>query len=76
MTVKADDKKRVVLPGANPGDVFDCENQGPGRFLLIRLNKPEPPKRKTRKEVLKAIEKSTLHLDMSWEELKAWTRQS
>ena len=25
----ADSKKRVVLPGAAPGDVFTCEKKGP-----------------------------------------------
>ena len=29
MTLTADSKKRVVLPGAAPGDVFVCERKGP-----------------------------------------------
>jgi hypothetical protein len=41
MVVKADDKKRVVLPGANPGDCFDVQVSGE-EFRLIRLQKPDP----------------------------------
>jgi len=30
----ADTKRRVVLPAAKPGDVFDIQSQGEGRLLL------------------------------------------
>ena len=33
MTFTSDSKKRVVLPGAAPGDVFVCERKGP-EFVL------------------------------------------
>jgi hypothetical protein len=36
MTVTADDRKRVVLPAAKPGDRFDLEVSGEG-FVLRRL---------------------------------------
>ena len=36
MTVKADDKKRIVLPTAKPGDVFNVEVSG-GTILLTKL---------------------------------------
>lgn len=36
MTVKADEKKRVVLPRAKPGDVFNVEFSG-GKILLTKL---------------------------------------
>jgi hypothetical protein len=36
MTVKADEKKRVVLPSAKPGDVFNIEFAG-GKILLTKL---------------------------------------
>jgi hypothetical protein len=42
MTVIADDKKRVVLPSAKPGDRFDMQVSADG-FLLRRL---EPVKSK------------------------------
>lgn len=38
----ADAKKRVVLPTAKPGDVFDIQEQGEGRLLLVRLERPAP----------------------------------
>lgn len=75
MTITADSKKRVVVPGARPGDVFACEDQGNGHFLLVRLEPPEPPERKTRAEVRKAIATSTLKFDMSWDELRRMTRE-
>jgi len=33
----ADAKRRVVLPAARPGDVFDIQSQGEGRLLLGSL---------------------------------------
>jgi hypothetical protein len=38
----ADTKRRVVLPAARPGDIFDIQSQGEGRLLLVRLETPEP----------------------------------
>jgi hypothetical protein len=40
MTVTADGKRRVVLPpAAKPGDLFDLEISGEGKFVLTRLVK-------------------------------------
>jgi hypothetical protein len=75
MTVIADSKRRVIVPGARPGDVFACEDEGNGHFLLVRLNKPAPPKKKTRAEIRKAIANSKMKFDMSWEELRRLTRE-
>lgn len=76
VTVIADSKRRVVMPGARPGDVFACEDEGNGHFLLVRLNKPAPPKKKmSRAEIRKAIANSKMKFDMSWEELRQVTRQ-
>jgi hypothetical protein len=36
MTVKADEKKRIVIPSAKPGDVFNVELSG-GKILLTKL---------------------------------------
>jgi hypothetical protein len=36
VTVKADEKKRVVLPSAKPGDVFNVEVSA-GKILLTKL---------------------------------------
>jgi hypothetical protein len=36
MTVKTDEKRRVVLPNAKPGDVFNVELSS-GKILLTKL---------------------------------------
>jgi hypothetical protein len=42
MTVTTDSKKRVVLPLAKPGDVFDVSPSADGKIVLTRLV-PEKP---------------------------------
>lgn len=39
MTVVADSKKRVTIRAANPGDRFDVQAAGEGRFVLTRLER-------------------------------------
>ncbi len=75
MTIKADCKKRVVVPDARPGDVFTYENQGNGHFHFVRLSVPEPPNRKTRAQVRKAISTTKLKFEFSWDELRGLTRE-
>jgi len=76
MTVIADSKRRVVMPGARPGDVFACQDEGNGHFLLVRLNKPAPPKKnRTRAEIFAAVKASKMRPMMTWEELRAMTRE-
>jgi len=75
MTVRADSKKRVVVPDAHPGDVFAYEDHGNGHFHLVRLNLPDSPRKKTRAQVRKAIADCRLKLDMSWDELRELTRE-
>jgi len=41
MTVTADEKQRVTLPSARPGDKFELELSGDGKMVLTRL---EPPR--------------------------------
>ncbi|MCX7016440.1 MAG: hypothetical protein NTW86_28435 [Candidatus Sumerlaeota bacterium] len=75
MTTTVDSKKRVVLPAAKPGDVFDVQRQGEGRFLLVRLERPAPAARMTRAQCLRAIAANPLRPTMDWETLKALTRE-
>lgn len=75
MTTKADSKRRVVLPGARPGDVYEVQKQGEGRFILIRLERPEPKAALSREECLRAMAAAPLRLKMSWDELKSMTRE-
>jgi bifunctional DNA-binding transcriptional regulator/antitoxin component of YhaV-PrlF toxin-antitoxin module len=37
MTVTADSKRRIVLPSAKPGDLFEVEFSGEGKLVLTRL---------------------------------------
>jgi hypothetical protein len=61
VTVIADSRRRVIVPGARPGGVFACEDEGNGHFLLVRLNKPALPKKENpRAEVLAAVKASKM----------------
>jgi hypothetical protein len=75
VTIRADSKKRVVVPDAQPGDVFAYEDRGNGHFHLVRLNLPAAPKKKTRTQVRKALTNSKLKFDLSWDELRKLTRE-
>lgn len=74
MTTTADRKKRIVLPQANPGDVFEVLPDGDGRFRVIRLERPPPPKPMDKADCLAAMKLAPLRPRMSWEELQATTR--
>ena len=52
MTVTADDRKRVMLPHARPGELFDYSRDAEGRIILRRL-KPEPNTPLPRKRLVK-----------------------
>ena len=70
-----DSKKRIVLPGGRPGDVFDIQQQAEGRFLLIRLEKPKRTKRMSKKACMEAMRKAPLRPTMTWEKLRELTRE-
>jgi len=74
-TAKVDSKKRIVLPNGRPGDIFDVQQQEEGRFLLIRLEKPERTECSTRSSCLEAMRNAPLRLTMRWEELRKLTRE-
>ena len=74
-TSKVDSKKRIVLPNGCPGDVFDIQQQDEGRFVLVRLEKPEPTGRMSRKSCLEAMRRSPLRPTMTWEGLRELTRE-
>ena len=73
--VRADAKKRVIIPGAKPGDIFDVQRQGDERYVLVRLHRPEVAPRKGRAECLDALSRSPLTLTLSWEQLRQITRE-
>jgi len=76
VTTKADKKKRVVLPSARPGDVYEIQKQGEGRYLLVRLARPQPEVRMSREACLQAITSNPLRPTMEWEQLRSLTRES
>lgn len=43
MTVTTDEKKRVVIPTAKPGDRFDVQVTQEGRVVLTRLELADKP---------------------------------
>jgi hypothetical protein len=73
-TYTVDTKKRILLPGGRPGDVFDIQQQAEGRFLLIRMEKPERSEHMSKKACMKAMRKAPLRLTMTWEKLRDLTR--
>jgi hypothetical protein len=75
MTLTADSKKRVVLPGAAPGDVFACEQTEQGVVLRRVYRQPPHKKKQTKAQALKAIRRWTFKPAMTWEELRKLTRE-
>lgn len=74
-TTTADKKKRVVIPVAHPGDVFDVQQQGEGRFLLVRLIRPQSKARMSQAQSLQAMATAPLRPRMKWNELRKLTRE-
>jgi len=74
MTLTADTKKRVVIPGAAPGDVFACERIDEG-VVLRRIYRKVSKKKPTRAQALKAIRSWKALRGVKWEELRQMTRE-
>ena len=72
---RADAKKRVVIPGARPGDVFDIQRQDDERYLLVRLPRPETMSVKSREACFEAMATSPLRLMLPWKQLRQSTRE-
>ena len=49
VTLKADNRRRIQIVDAKPGQVFVYENQGGGRILLTLVVEPKIPLVKARK---------------------------
>ena len=74
-TVRADGKRRVVVPGVRPGDVFDVQRLGEERYVLVRLHRPAPLPSMSRERCLQAMSRSPLRMTLSWDQLKQLTRE-
>lgn len=71
----ADKKKRVVIPIARPGDVFDVHQEAEGRVLLVRLVRLRPKARMSRAKCLRAMVAAPLRPEIEWNELRKLTRE-
>jgi len=74
-TSTVDSKKRIVLPNGRPGDVFDIQQQAEGRFVLVRLEKPEVAEPMSKDDCVAAMRKAPLRPTMTWEKLRELTRE-
>jgi hypothetical protein len=74
-TVTADQKRRVPLPGAQPGDVFDVQKSENGKYILEKLVRQAGPRPNSAMEVLAAMEANPLDPRLRWEELRQQTRE-
>jgi len=72
---KTDRKKRVVLPAAKPGDLYDVQSHGDGRVVLVRLARLEPGPRMSKARCLEAIASAPLSTRLDWDPLKKITRK-
>ncbi len=73
--VRADAKRRVVIPGAKPGDVFDVQRRGDERYVLVRLHRPAAAPGMSREACLETMSRSPLSPTLSWEQLRRITRE-
>lgn len=76
MTLTADTKKRVVLPGSAPGDVFAFQQNGDEIVLRRVYRKPTGTgKKMTKTEVRKAVRNWKSLKGVKWEDLRKMTRE-
>lgn len=73
-TAVTDQKRRIVLPGAKPGEIYAVQELAAGH-LELSLMVPSPQKRRRRAEVEKALNASALTSQMNWDTLRRLTRE-
>jgi len=74
-TVTADQKCRVPLPGAQPGDVFDVRKTAEGKYILEKLVRQVGAGPHSSAEVLAAMQANPLAVRLRWGELRWQTRE-
>ncbi len=70
-----DAKRRLVLPGAIPGEAYAVRESAPGHYELAKVI-PAPRPKPTAKELDALLASAPLTPKMSWEELRSHTRES
>ncbi len=73
-TVTTDQKRRVVLPNVEPGEVFEVRESAPGHLELTKLV-PAPRESLAPAEVRRRMTESGLRPRMNWESLRSVTRE-
>ena len=71
---RTDAQRRIVLPDAIPGEVYEVDRAGEGRYTLVRLGRPPAAPAVSREDAARAITSSPLSPAMSWDELRRTTR--
>ncbi len=69
-----DSKRRIVLPGAKPGETYAVREASPGHYELAKVIPAARPK-PTTKELDALFASAPLTPKMSWEELRSLTRE-
>jgi len=70
-----DTKRRLVLPGAKPGECYAVREAGPGHYELAKVI-PAPKKTKPKREEIDALLASAaLTPKMNWVQLRVLTRE-
>ena len=73
-TTTVDAKRRLVLPGAQPGETYAVREASPGHYELAKVI-PAPRSRPTPEELDALLTSAALTPKMSWEELREITRE-
>ena len=70
-----DTKRRLVLPGAKPGETYAVREAAPGHYEIAKVISAPRPK-PTAEELDAILASEPLTPKMSWEELRSFTRES
>lgn len=74
-TMKADSKRRVILPGSKPGDIFAVRSHQGNEMVITKLEQPKPGNKPTKEQIEHALAQMHEGQTLSWEELRAMTRE-
>jgi hypothetical protein len=69
-----DNKRRLVLPGALPGETYAVREASPGHYEIAKVI-PVPRPRPAPEELDALLATASLTPKMSWEELRSLTRE-
>lgn len=70
-----DTKRRLVLPGATPGECYAVRESEPGHYELAKvIPAPKKPKPKPA-EIDALLVSAALTPEMNWEQLRSITRE-